>query len=1166
MSIIKIVVVVSFALWAVTGCEQDNGKLFKTLSHEYTHVGFINAIQESDSFNILTDEYIFNGGGVGIGDFNADGLVDLFFTGNLVGNRMYINRGDLKFEDVTETAGIAANGIWAAGVNIVDINNDGLPDIYVNASYRNIPEDQTNRLFINQGNDEEGIPTFEEQAARYGIADDGPSTNSVFFDYDLDGDLDLYILTNIFIRERTRRMNLKVTDGTSATTDRLYRNNGDHTFTDVSKEAGITIEGFGLGIALLDVNKDGFPDIYVSNDFISNDLLWVNNRDGTFTNRIAEYLKHQCFSSMGDDAADITNDGNVDILTLDMLPDTNLRVKTMFNGTNVYFDDMLLEKGYELQYVRNCIQLNNGNGSFSDIGMVLGMHDTYWTWSILAADFDNDGAKDVAISNGIPQDLTDYDFARVRFSRIASFKTPGQLLEMIPQAKTSNYFFRNLGNKQFENITDVWGMLRPSYSNGAAFADLDNDGDLDFITNNVNDYAFVQENRSEKLLSARHWLKIKLIGSEHNRDGIGTKITLKYDGQVQYYEHFPYRGYLSSVDPNIHFGLGLKESVDTLLVEWPGGSKQLMKAVPANQLLTLKFEESEHERQKEEKAPADRVFQQVSGGALDEYRHFDRNFMDFLIQRLLPHKHSQLGPGLAVGDLNGDGLEDLVAGQGRGASAGLFFQNANGNFQSFTLNDTTDREDLGILLFDAEGDGDLDLYLVSGSSEFKEHDWHFSDRLFLNDGSGKFTYDPSALPDIKISGSVVTAADFDRDGDLDLFVGGRLIPQYYPRDERSVILSNDKGTFTDVTESVLPELMHAGMVSSALWTDFNQDGWIDLMIVGEWMPVRMFRNDSGRFTEITHEAGLDSTSGWWNSIASADFDRDGDLDYVLGNQGLNNKFKVTRGKPLKIIANDFDRNGSYDFVINSWREGQYYPVHLRDDLIKQIPVMKKKFPTYRDYGRATAGQIFSEKELKDASRKEAHIMESSYLENLGSGRFALHALPVDAQFAPVFGLLADDFNGDESPDILMVGNNYGTEVFTGRHDAFIGLFLAGDGKGNFNPLPVTESGFFVDGDAKALIQYYGPEHERMVLASQNRDHLKLFKVREAQHNNMLITPAADEYEARIFYRDGHVARREFYYGSGWISASSRQFKLNKERLKNVVMKSYSGSERTITFQ
>ncbi len=1161
---LRVSVIILAVLGIFAGCEQDSGKLFKTLSHKDTNVDFINEIQESDSFNILTDEYIFNGGGVGVGDFNGDGLVDLFFSGNLVGNRMYINRGDMEFEDVTEQAGIAGKHIWAAGVNIVDINNDGLPDIYVNASYRNIPADQTNCLYINKGYDKDGIPVFEEQAERYRIADDGPSTNSVFFDYDLDGDLDLYILTNIFIKERTRRMNPKVTDGSSATTDKLYRNNGDGTFTDVSKEAGINIEGFGLGIALLDVNKDGYPDIYVSNDFISNDLLWVNNGDGTFTNRIAEYLKHQCFSSMGDDASDITNDGNVDLLTLDMLPDTNLRVKTMFNGTNIYFDDLLLEKGYELQYVRNCIQINNGNGTFSDISMAVRMHNTYWTWSILAADFDNDGARDVAISNGIPRDLTDYDFARVRFSRIAAFKTTRQLLEMIPRAKTSNYFFRNLGGKRFENITETWGLHQPSYSNGAAFADLDNDGDLDFITNNVNDYAFIQENRSEKLLPERHWLRIRLIGSKNNRDGIGTKITLKYDGKIQYYEHFPYRGYLSSMDPVIHFGLGEKESVDSLIVEWPGGQRQLLRRVKANQELTLKYEDSAQNQQEEIKS-GKLIFQPVRDTGIEQYMHNDRKFMDYLIQRLLPHVHSQSGPGLAVGDVNGDGLEDFVTGQGRGTPASLFIQDSDGRFHSSTLNDTTDREDLGLLLFDADGDGDRDLYLVSGSSEFLNHSWYFRDRLFLNDGKGKFTYDPAALPDIKISGSLVTAADFDRDGDLDLFVGGRLIPQFYPRDERSVVLRNDGGKFTDVTSSVSPELMEAGMVSSALWTDFDADGWIDLMIAGEWMPVRLFKNSSGIFHEITSEAGLDSISGWWNSIVSADFDRDGDLDYVLGNQGLSNKFWVTKEKPLRIIYKDFDRNGRFDFVISSWREGHYYPVHLRNDLIKQIPVMKKKFPTFRDYGLATSDRLFTKKELRNAKTKLAYVMESSYLENLGSGRFALHPLPVEAQFAPVFGLLADDFNGDGTADVLMVGNNYGTEVFTGRHDAFIGLFLAGDGKGGFTPLPVTKSGFFVDGDAKAMIQLYGPDNEMMVLASQNRDHLKMFEVHEPAQKRVLIVPRHDEYSAHIFYKNGQTERKELYYGSGWISASSRRFKLNSGAVDRVVMKNYSGAERIITF-
>ena len=1143
-----------------TGCRRDEKMLFRSLGPDRTRLDFVNQLDETDTFNILDTEYMYNGGGVGVADFNNDGLMDLYFTASRLSNRMYLNKGNFRFEDITGASGTGTHGIWSSGVTVVDINNDGWPDLYISVTMSDLAVENRNLLFVNLGPGEDGIPVFREEAAAWGIADDGHSTHSVFLDYDGDGDLDLYVLTNVLLMQRTRTVTDRVVDGSCPTTDRLYRNNGDGTFTDVSGEAGILIEGFGLGVSVLDVNRDHLPDIYVTNDFITNDLLWVNNGDGTFTNRIAEYIGHQSYSAMGHDVADINDDGFIDIFTLDMLPTTNQRVKQMFNATNIYFDDLVLEKDYEIQYVRNCVQLNNGNGTFSEVGMALGLHDTDWSWSVLIADYNNDGYKDVSVTNGFLRDLTDHDFSDFRSGTSGAFATLKELLALIPVVEVRNHFFRYHGNYIYEDVSEYWGITEPSFTNGAVFVDLDNDGDLDFVASNINKPAYVYRNRSRERFPERNWLRLKLSGDALNRDAYGTKVWLRYGGRQQYYEHNLVRGYASSVDPIAHFGLGEYNIIDTLVVRWPDGTYHLLRDVAAGQLLHLDAADAQMRDVDMEPGFGVPLFDTVTGHTGLDFVHTDPKYLDFVIQRLNPHLHSQEGPGLAVGDVDGDGREDLFVGNGRGASGLFYLQTGEGTFMPLSLGDTVYSEDTGVLLFDADNDGDLDLYIASGSSEFNAGAPNFKDRLYRNRGGGMFTYDPAATPDIYTASSIVMAADFDRDGDLDLFVGGRVLPQSYPLPVSSYILENRDGVFVDVSDRVCPELKGIGMVTSALWTDVDGDGWVDLILTGEWMPVRLFLNRQGRLEDATEAWGLGGTEGWWRSIISVDVDRDGDLDYILGNQGLNNKIRCTPEKPVLSYTGDFDNNGSIDNVMGSWREGNYYPVHLKLDIEKQLPMIRRKFPRFRDYGSATFFELLEDMEMEGAYISEARYFETCWLENKGD-RFQLHRLPMEAQWAPVKGMLAGDFDGDLNPDLLLVGNNYGTELQTGRHDALIGLMLRGDGKGNFEALSVLESGFFVPGDATALVNLIGAGGRPLIVAGRNRDRLAVLSPQHPGPGMAVYRPGPMEYAFRIIYRDGREELRESYYGQSHLSAPTRALWYDPKQVVRIKVRSYDGSER-----
>jgi len=1150
---------ISIGFLLVTSCKKEK-RIFNLVRPADSGLDFNNRIPENDTFNIFIHEYINNGGGIGVGDFNRDGLKDLFFAGNLEPNHLYLNKGKLKFEDVSETAGITMNNAWSSGVTVADINNDGWDDVYVSATFWEDPARRRNRLFINQGLDSKGKPYFKDEAAAYGIADNSHSTHAVFLDYDLDGDLDLYVLNNKMLLKRTQSMEDRVMDGSSENNDHFYRNEGNGTYTEIGRDIGILYEGFGLGVAVLDFNRDGYPDIYVSNDFITNDVFYVNNGDGTFTNRIHDLMKHQSFASMGSDVADFNDDGYVDIFTLDMLPTTNYRTKQMYIGTNIHVDELYERKNYEPQYMRNTMQVNNAGTSFSDISQVAGLDATDWSWSVLFTDLDNDGLKDVAFTNGFMRDITDHDFSHFRSRIEASFLDTLEILSYCPSFKTSNYMYRSLGDYKYNDVTHEWGIQRPSYSNGAAFVDLDNDGDLEYITNNINDPAFLYENLSNKKYREHHWIKFELNGPANNRDGFGTKIEVFYHGRSIYYEHHPNRGYISTVDKTIHFGLGKTLQLDSVWVQWPTGESQVLYDIVSNQTLSLDFNHAKPDRYKR-KTNDKTIFSRIDDSTSFAFVHQDKKFQDFLIQITMPERMSQEGPGIAVGDINGDNKEDFVVGNGRFSSTECYIQSDSGTFNQHPLMDTLDREDMGLLLFDADQDGDKDLYISSGSYEMKANSDLLNDRLYLNDGMGNFKYDKDALPENFVAGSAVIAADIDSDGDLDLFVGGRILPQAYPLPVKSTILINEGGTFKDATRDWCPELMQAGMVTAALWSDYDNDNKIDLIIAGDWMPVRIFRNSGDRLEEVTSGIGLENTQGWWNSVAAADFDRDGDMDYVAGNQGLNMKYKPLPGKPVKIFAKDFDNNGLTDNVITAWREGEYYPVHLRNDLSRQLNYFRERYQEFSEYSARTFDELFSTEDLTDAYQAEAKVFESIYIENLGNGQFKWRVLPMETQFAPVYGMLADDFTGDGNPDVLMVGNNFAFELFTGKQDAFIGLLLQGNGDGHFQPVRVDESGFFVNGDAKGMASLVRQDGSMIILVGQNNDQMAVFG-HQINQGKRTVDPEYDEYRVRYESADGKHWIKDIGYGSSFLSASSRRFVL-PVNVTRATLFSYTGETREI---
>jgi enediyne biosynthesis protein E4 len=1171
-------------------CKNDPS-LFKNLPANETGITFSNRIMENDTMNVLDFEYIYNGGGVGMGDFNGDGLQDVYFTGNQVANKLYLNKSDtsdhkLKFEDITDKSKTSGNGKWCSGVAVADVNADGKMDIYVCANVKKPTQERENLLYINKGNDEKGIPIFAEMAREYGLNDTTFSTNAAFFDYDNDGDLDAYILVDQVDKNSSpNNFHNKKNDGTAANNDQLYRNDfdpklGHAVFTNVTKEAGILKEGFGLGLNITDINRDGWKDIFVTNDFITNDLMWINNKNGTFSDEASQYFKHTSASAMGNDIADLNNDGLADIYCLDMLPEDNYRKKMLMMPNNYLTYQNNEQYGFQYQYVRNTLQLNLGKKPntdqqiFSEISLLANVAETDWSWCPLLQDFDNDGFRDIIVTNGFPKDVTDHDFITFK-NESGNVAGTQYLLDLIPEVKINNYAFKNRGNAdgsapQFENVTTSWGINQPSFSNGAAYADLDNDGDMDYIVNNINDSAFVYQNQLvEKKVADANYLKIKFKGDSLNTQGLGAivEINLK-NGQKMVYENSPFRGYLSTVEAVAHFGLGKNLIADEVKIIWQNGKTQILKNVKANQTIFADVKNATILPENEHKN--NQIFNNVTDSLGINYVHSELDFIDFNVQKLLPHKFSQFGPSLAVGDVNGDGLDDVFIGGSNYRKGKFLIQNKFGKFTQNDLLPGTDtlkaEEDAGSLLIDVDNDNDLDLYIVSGGSEFPKISNNYQDRLFINN-NGTFVQNFTALPQILKSGSCVKAADFDKDGDLDLFIGGRVIPENYPKSTSSYILRNDSKSnnikFTDITKQIAPELQNIGLTCDMLWTDFDNDGWIDIALVGEWMPIKFLKNSNGK-SFSTIKTDLDKQFGLWNSLAGGDFDNDGDIDYLAGNLGLNSLNRANDLEPLKIYGKDFNADGLYDAIPTTFYpdengKKQEFPYHVREDMIKQIITTRAKFPDFAKYAKAKITDMFTPEEMKGADIYQANYLSSSYIENLGSGKFKLSALPTLAQTSPIFGMVVKDVDSDGFLDALLLGNDYGAELTNGRYDAMTGIVLKNLGNGNFSTINSSQTGFYVPLNAKALVTVKAANEMELLMASQNRGNLLAFKSNNTSKN---ITINKNDLYALVTTKSGKTRKEEFYFGQSFYSSGSRSIGLNNN-LKSVEIVDNKGVKRKI---
>lgn len=1091
----------------VPSCRPDQGSaekpLFTLLDARSTSVDFVNQLDFDEKFNIYTYRNFYNGGGVALGDINNDGLIDIYFTANMKGNRLYLNKGNMEFEDITEKAGVAGTRSWSTGVSMADVNGDGWLDIYVCNSGNVAGDFKENELFINNGD-----LTFTEMAVEYGIADQGFSTHGTFFDYDNDGDLDLYMLNNSFqaIGSFNLTKNARpVRD--EAGGDKLYRNDGG-IFVDVSEEAGIygSVIGFGLGVTVGDVDKDGWLDIYVSNDFFEHDYLYINNRDGTFREVLQEQMRSISAASMGADMADINNDGYPDIFVTDMLPQPDARIKTVTTFEDWDRYSFGVKHDYYHQFTRNTLQINNGDGTFSEVGRKAGLYATDWSWGALIFDMDNDGLKDVFVANGIYQDLTDQDYLQYFSNRdVLASIVSGQnvdyrkLIDAIPSNPVTNYAFINQGGYIFRNRTLEYGFGLPSFSNGSAYGDLDNDGDLDLVINNVNMPCFIYRNETNTMYPERTFLVLDLRGEGQNTMAVGSRVTVRYGGNQQYLEMNPIRGFQSTVDRRLHFGFDSVAVVDSITVQWPDGRASLLTEVPTNQFLVISQEEANFQaRDFERQLPEKFLFQEIKASGLCDHLHVENEFVDFDRDRLIFHMISTEGPAFSTADVNGDGLEDIFLGGAKDSPGVLFIQISGGQFVKsnqdlFEANRIS--EDTGSLFFDANGDGAPDLYVCSGGNEFPSSSSALIDRLYINDGKGNFYKSDQMLPTSKfISSSCVTAADFDGDGDLDLFVGERLIPFLYGMPGDGYLLINDgNGKFRDATADLAPGLKQIGMITSAVWADIDRDGDPDLVLAGEWMPVTVFRNDDGKLVNTTTGSGLERSQGWWNRLIPCDINGDGHIDFIAGNHGLNSRFKASPEKPVRMYLNDFDQNGTVDQIICAYNGDESYPLALRHDLIRQIPELKKKYVNYKDYKEQTIEKIFTPEQLRDARVLEAVHMANSLVINNGDGTFRLESLPPEVQFSPVYGALAGDFDGDGITDILLGGNLYRVKPEVGRYDACYGNFLRGMGDDRFAVVPARHSGLRLEGEVRhiAMLHIGG---KPCIIITRNNDSVQLFQV------------------------------------------------------------------------
>ncbi len=1074
------------------GCQSDpreqidpNSPMLELLSAETTGIKFSNDIEETPEFNHFIWEEIYNGGGVSVGDINNDGLPDIFFTGNRVTDKLYLNKGNFKFEDITNQAGILLDRGWSFGATMADVNGDGYLDIYVCRSGLSLEaDDRRNLLYLNNGD-----LTFKEVAKDYGIDNGGVSTQATFFDYDKDGDLDLYLVNQPLNKRYIPRYNIKPDPLDPNFSDRLFRLDGEK-YTDVSVEAGINNYAYGLNAVASDIDDDGWVDVYVSNDYEEPDYYYHNNGDGTFTNLTREQLKHVSFYSMGSDVADYNNDGLKDITTVDMAAEDHYRSKTNMGSMNIAQFWGYVNSGRHYQYMFNTLQLNNGNGSFSEVGQLAHMSKTDWSWTVLFADIDNDTYKDLLITNGIKRDIRNNDFSERVKQEIQKGNTNFDLMQLVnamPSNPLSNYAYHNKGDLTFDNATTDWGFDQKGFSHGLAYADFDQDGDLDLVMNNLDAPASIYRNVKGRL---NNYLQLRLEGEGMNTNALNTVVRIEHGDTEQVQELTLTRGYFSSMEPIIHFGLGEATIIDRVTVNWPNGKSTVLEGVKANQVLELKQKDAGANTPKAA-AVASR-FKEINELGVD-FRHQENEFDDFKREILLPHKESQNGPYLAKADVDQDGMEDFFIGGAAGQSGQLYL-NKGDKFEaapSQPWSADQAQEDMGALFFDADGDGDQDLYVVSGGAEFDEGSSMYQDRLYFNDGKGNFTRRASALPGFTSSGQKVMAADYDADGDLDLFVGGRITPGKYPVAPESYLLRNDGGVFKDVTSEVAPELGRVGMVTDALFIDYDKDNDLDLVAVGEWMPVSIFVNDGGVFTNQSEQAYTNQWKGWWWSIEAADFDKDGDMDFIVGNLGHNHKFKASKDRPFIVFGNDFDDNGSNDVVLAKYSGNRLLPVRGRECTSEQMPFVAEKFPTYDGFAKATVENIYTPEELEKAVKYEVTTFSSMLFKNNGAQQFVAVELPMLAQVAPIRAMEIRDVNGDGNLDVLAVGNLFQAEVETVRYDAGSGLCLLGDGQANFTVEPVLKSGFFVPGDARDLVVIEQPKPT--IVVANNNDRLQFFR-------------------------------------------------------------------------
>ncbi len=1067
--------------------------VFETLEASASGINFTNTLAETDSLNYFTYSYIYMGGGVAVGDINNDGLKDVFFTGNQVANKLYLNKGNLIFEDISAKAGVSGDERWYTGVTMADVNADGYLDIYCSVGGKFTPK--ANQLFINN---KDG--TFTEKAEAFGLADLGNSVQATFFDYDKDGDLDMYVANypptkfnaSVYVYEQK----MKTVD--SIETDHLYRNDGTK-FTDVTQEAGVMNFGLTLSATVGDLNNDSWPDIYISNDFASPDYLFMNNQDGTFREVVKTSTSHTAFYGMGVDIADFNNDGYLDVFQVDMDAKTNKRKKANMAGMNPDLFWGVANAGFHYQYMQNCLQMNtgvfqDGNPFFSNVSRITGVSSTDWSWGPLFADFDNDGLKDLFVSNGTRREVNNRDF----FNQIddAFSIDNDKTLEMslkIPSERIDNFIYKNHGNLKFKQTNKDWGITFKGFSNGVVYADLDNDGDLEIITNNIDDKASVFKNNSSE---ENNHLTVKFEGTANNLFGLGNRVFVTTNGKTQMQELTLTRGFQSSVAPELHFGLGDAQTIDKIKVVWTDGTSEITHNVAVNQTLTYtrKPDLIKHAQNQ----AVSTVFDSNIKALFPEYAHSENTFDDFKYQVLLPHKMSNFGPALAVGDLDGNGLDDYFVGGAFNRIGTLFFQTEKGFEERASPALAQDKlsEDVGALIFDADDDGDNDLYVVSGGYEFSSTSKLLQDRLYINDGQGNFSKS-NALPSMITSGSKVYPLDFNKDDKKDLLVLGRQVPGQYPAPANSYLLENVSSNgvvkFENVTETKAQTLQNLGMATAAVITDFNNDDEEDIIIVGEWMPIQVFQNTNGRFTNVSKNLGLtDDTTGWWWSINQGDFDNDGDMDFILGNNGLNYKYKATKDETFDIYVNDFDNNNKKDIVLSYYNEGVQYPVRGRECSSQQIPNIKEKFENYEAFSNATLMDVYEEEALASAIHYQVKSFASLYMENK-DGAFVLHKLPNEAQVSSINKILVDDFDKDGALDALIAGNLFSSEVETPRNDGGYGLFLKGNNKGAFQPVNPSESGFFATGDVKDM-KYIQLNSARYIIVAKNNTHLQYIKI------------------------------------------------------------------------